>query len=238
MHPELEKLMDFALADGEVSEKELKVLRNKAEALGVDQDELEMVLEAKLHLAREESTQAATPPPAPIDTPTKRSTKKEGVVNKCPACGASVESFSVKCADCGHEFRGVEGNTSATDLMAQLDSIAVEETELDGKKPKHWTSEDGGIGLVRKINARKAEKISMYPVPNTKEDLLEFMAIAFPLATAKLSFGSRLRNEGTDQIKTAWLSKCSQLIIKARFALKGDPEALAVVETYAHKLGF
>ncbi|MEY5132707.1 MAG: hypothetical protein RLZZ198_711 [Bacteroidota bacterium] len=46
----LEKLIDLALADGNLSEKERDVLRKKASEFGVDQDELEMVIEARLFL--------------------------------------------------------------------------------------------------------------------------------------------------------------------------------------------
>ncbi len=45
---QLEKLIEMALMDGELTEKEKQVLFNKAEAMGVDLDEFEMVLEAKL----------------------------------------------------------------------------------------------------------------------------------------------------------------------------------------------
>lgn len=47
--PKLEKLIDFALADGELTEKERQVLYAKAMGMGIDLDEFEMVLEAKLY---------------------------------------------------------------------------------------------------------------------------------------------------------------------------------------------
>ncbi|MEY4659601.1 MAG: hypothetical protein RJB36_1367, partial [Bacteroidota bacterium] len=45
---QLEKLIEMALMDGELTEKEKQILFKKAESLGVDLDEFEMVLEAKL----------------------------------------------------------------------------------------------------------------------------------------------------------------------------------------------
>lgn len=47
-NPELEKLIEMALEDGTVSEKEREVLHKKAQALGVDTDELDMVLNSRL----------------------------------------------------------------------------------------------------------------------------------------------------------------------------------------------
>ena len=48
MHPELDKLIEMALADGQVTEKEREIILRKAEKLGLDVDELEMYLEGKI----------------------------------------------------------------------------------------------------------------------------------------------------------------------------------------------
>lgn len=45
MHPEIDKLIDMALADGQVTEKEREIILRKAEKLGLDYDEVEMYLE-------------------------------------------------------------------------------------------------------------------------------------------------------------------------------------------------
>ena len=58
--PRLEKLIDLALADGELTEKEKQVLFKKAESMGIDLDEFEMVLDARLHQERQ-ATQSSTP---------------------------------------------------------------------------------------------------------------------------------------------------------------------------------
>lgn len=48
MHPEIEKLIDLALADGQITEKERNVILKKAAELDVDADEVEMVLDGKI----------------------------------------------------------------------------------------------------------------------------------------------------------------------------------------------
>ena len=70
MHPEIENLINMALADGEVTEKERAVILRKAESLGIDKDEVEMILDAKLHQLK-----------------TKANESKKENVNKCPSCG-------------------------------------------------------------------------------------------------------------------------------------------------------
>lgn len=62
MHPELEKLIDLAVVDGKVTEKEKEVLQRKARELNVDQDEFEMVLEAKLFIQNRDSQENQTLP--------------------------------------------------------------------------------------------------------------------------------------------------------------------------------
>ena len=46
MHPEIEKLIEMAVADGQVTDKEREIILRKAEKLGLDRDEVEMYLES------------------------------------------------------------------------------------------------------------------------------------------------------------------------------------------------
>ena len=46
---QLEKLIEIALVDGILSDKEREILKRKAVSQGHDEDEFEMVLEAKLY---------------------------------------------------------------------------------------------------------------------------------------------------------------------------------------------
>jgi hypothetical protein len=94
---QLEKLIEMALMDGELTEKEKQILFKKAESFGVDLDEFEMVLEAKL-FEKQKSDKPVTAAPK---------SNKLGDVKKCPACGAIAETFATKCQDCGTEFRNI-----------------------------------------------------------------------------------------------------------------------------------
>ena len=50
MHTEIENLINMALADGEVTEKERAIILRKAESLGIDKDEVEMILDGRIAL--------------------------------------------------------------------------------------------------------------------------------------------------------------------------------------------
>lgn len=52
MNPEIEKLIEMALADGRVTDKEREIILRKAEKLGLDVDEVEMYLEGKENLVK------------------------------------------------------------------------------------------------------------------------------------------------------------------------------------------
>ncbi|MEJ6799215.1 MAG: hypothetical protein QNK75_09330 [Crocinitomicaceae bacterium] len=55
------KLMNLALSDGELTEKEKQVLFKKAEAQGIDLDEFEMVLDSKLSQIKNKSNSEGSP---------------------------------------------------------------------------------------------------------------------------------------------------------------------------------
>ena len=66
-NPYLENLIEMALADGELTEKEKQVLFKKAEAYGIDLDEFEMVLDAKLYEKQKTSGSHAEFGSLPVD---------------------------------------------------------------------------------------------------------------------------------------------------------------------------
>lgn len=109
---ELENLIDAALADGVLTEKEKQILFKKAQAMGVDLDEFEMVLDARLvKLKKTEEEKAASSAPK---------SNKLGDVKKCPACGAIVQSYQGMCPECGYAFEGIDANSAVRELSNLL----------------------------------------------------------------------------------------------------------------------
>lgn len=107
----INSLIDMALADGQLTEAEKKILLRRAEQEGIDLDEFEMVLNAKLHqLGQQPST---TPPPAPKHA-------RHGELIKCPACNNTVASYQGRCDACGYEFENIEANKSIIQLTNSL----------------------------------------------------------------------------------------------------------------------
>lgn len=114
----IEALISAALADGVLTEKEKQILLKNAKSEGIDLDEFEMVLNARLFNTQERTS----------DT---RNNKKYGDVRTCPACGAIVPAFAGKCQECGYEFVNVNGNTSCKRLATQLLQTSSDEVKIE-----------------------------------------------------------------------------------------------------------
>jgi len=221
--PDLEKLIEAALMDGELTEKEKQVLFKKAEKEGIDLDEFEMMLNARLYEKQQSMKKTETPSVAP-------KSNKYGDVKKCPNCGAVVKSFQTRCSDCDFEFRDIEAIGSIKNLHDELVKI---EKNLIGKKRGLWDK-----SLEDDIMEAKMRFISTYPIPNTKEDILEFLALAISEGRAgeKLSVWSADSNSLVVTYRKTWRDKAKQVIIKARLALKDDKSAMEEIEYYAKLL--
>lgn len=237
MHPEIENLINMALADGEVTEKERGIIMRKAEALGEDKDEVEMILDGKIALLKKEQSSA--------QTTTAPKSNKEGDLKKCPSCGAPVQAFSTKCPDCGHEFRNIDTSNSVKDLVNQL-----EQAEIKARNSKSGGGLVGGLmnmidgetAMEKRIYEAKSSIISTFPVPNTKEDILEFLALSVAQVNS-IKIGTMIKFAGTSgtygykiTYKNAWLSIANKVIMKARFSMNEDKRTLEEIEYYAKQL--
>ena len=107
MHPEIEKLIDLALADGQITEKERNVILKKATALGVEADEVEVILEGKLHQLK----------------PKK---KKIEDLNTCPSCGEIISGLSRTCI-CGYVINSndIKNSKSLEEAIETLENLIV-----------------------------------------------------------------------------------------------------------------
>ena len=241
---QIENLIKLALADGELTEKEKQILFKKAEAVGIDLDEFEMVLDAKLH-EMQQSTKQPIAPTTPAPPTAAPKSDKLGDVKKCPACGAMVGAFKGICSDCGHEFSNIEATNSSQKLYQEL--IRVEEDERNRPIEKSGmpsihslfsgaNDTQAEMKLNGRIYKRKIGVVSMFPIPNTKADILEFLSLAVSEGGKKIGgLFSPMSLEEREYIK-AWRAKADQVVVKARFSLKDDKKLVEEINTYAKQL--
>ena len=196
-NPELEGLIDAALADGMLTEKEKQILFKKAQAMGVDLDEFEMVLDARLvKLKKAEQEKAASSAPK---------SNKLGDVKKCPACGAMVQSYQGACPECGYAFENLEANLSSRRFSELIDKILSEPI------PSNLSTFKTDYARMDKQN-RVMQAIKNFPIPNTKADLMEFI------------FSLKPKIKGDRIYSPAYMSKYIECLEKARIMFPNDKD--------------
>ena len=131
------------------------------------------------------------------------SSKKQGNMKICPNCGATVQGGNAKCPECGFAFMDVDAVSSAQELDRRLRKI---------------------VGTSDDCDKQRAAIISSFPIPNTREDLLEFLSAMEPKA---------FHGEASD-LKQAYFSKFNECLNKAKISFPDDP-ALKVFENNSQK---
>lgn len=207
---QIEALISAALADGKLTEKEKQVLMKRAEAQGIDLDEFEIILDARLvELEKAEKAKQAS-----------KKSNKHGEIRKCPSCGATVSSIQGICPECGFEFTGVEANSSAQKLAEQIDKIIrdVQKQEKDYHASATISTRlmDELTGEPKfKPDERVAKAIINFPIPNTKSDLFEFI----------ISLQSKIKSEEVEHYD-AYKAKLDECIEKAEILFPQDQQMI------------
>lgn len=230
---QIENLINLALADGELTEKEKQILFKKAGAAGINLDEFEMVLDAKL-FEKQQTMKAAAPSVAAPKS------DKFGDVKKCPACGAIAQSFQTKCSDCGHEFSNIGANVSVGKLFEMLNACENDRKEESNSITGAFGSLMAkGLGQGDRVTEKKKSIISGFPIPNTKDDILEFLSTAIPNARQKGNMFTKQQpeNKSHNDLAPTWKSKCEQIIMKAKFSMKEEKKTLEEIMAYGKELG-
>lgn len=135
----------------------------------------------------------------------KRKVIYDGEVKKCPNCGEILNSFISNCPTCGFELRNISVSNSIKELSEKIQQI--ESTRPNGIKKQKNTSE-----VDKQIN----NLIASFPIPNTKEDILEFMI----LASSNVS------------VSDAWLPKVEQAYSKAKTILGNNDDFFQIQMLY------
>ncbi len=98
-------------------------------------------------------------------TPTR---EKRGNIVTCPNCGATIQAGALKCSECGYIFSNVKANTSFTKLFDKIQEIQTDALENQ--------------------NERIIATIKNFPIPNSQEDLNEFLSMASSMKQKKGNF--------------------------------------------------
>jgi len=215
---ELKNLIDIALSYGSLSDTKKDTLINNGISSGIPLNEISMIIESKISENQKTLSQAAAP-----------KSDKFGDIRKCPACGAIAETFTTKCSDCGQEFINIGVTENINSFFEKLEKIE--------SSRKSSFMDNMLKGVVDDISRKKAQLITSFPVPNTKEDILEFLYQALPQTKVNTRFFSPRPSASERFVANAFKQKCEQLIMKARFSMKEDKKTLEEINNYAKEFG-
>lgn len=158
----------------------------------------------------------------------QRKTVYDGEIRKCPSCGDLLDAFEVRCKMCGYELRGTKGTTSAQELAAKLEEI--EKARPVGNP--NFIQAITAHTVVNKTDAQKITVIKNFPIPNTKEDLCEFLVLAASNINLQRYENSNSLSETDRALSDAWEVKFKQAYEKARILLVGYPDFQQIQDVY------
>ena len=219
MHPEIEKLIKLAIADGVITEKERGIILRKAEKLGEEIDEVEMIIDGEIALASKELNKNQFG---------NSLSSKEGNFKKCPSCGASVKSFQINCEDCGHEFKGTKAEGYLEDFKKMIGKSISEKHILIKYKVK-----DTEYEIPNEISKDKAvaSLIKSYPLPNNKTDIIELLIYAY--SNFESDINKKILGLSIPKpVKYAWYSKAKQALELLEVYGEKDEQSQIIINRY------
>lgn len=205
MHPDLEKLFCIAKEGGELSTKQKEIILRKAEKLGEDVDEVEMLLES-------------IRPNQVIKEPAKVPEKRV----KCPNCGAIISETSFKCPECGYVLQ--DENKASEDARMMINSF--QEQLIEAAKPINKTEE---FWSRSPKYVRKEHIINSFMLPTTKEGLTQMLEFAF---SNYMAIDTRVEDAPRQGEKKAWYAKALQAMSMLERIGGSDPSIQGIINRY------
>lgn len=132
----------------------------------------------------------------------KRKEVYDGQIHKCPSCGKPLKAFAVKCEHCNFELRDVKSSKAIQELVVKFEKE---------------TSSEKKITLIKNC-----------PIPNSKEDIFEFML----LAASNFDADYYVKHLDEEDISDAWLVKVEQCYQKAKFVFDNDSDFEKIEKMY------
>lgn len=166
----------------------------------------------------------------------QRKVRYEGEVRVCPQCREVINAFVPVCPSCGHEIRGAKAVSSVTELARKLEAIEAQRERKDSRTYKERMHGEA----ITKTDEQKISLIRSFAIPNTKEDLYEFLVLAGSNIDVDLYGdlyeGKILNTDARIAVSDAWKAKFEQAYQKAKTVLKGDSLLFEVENLYHDKM--
>ena len=162
----LENLIKASLQDGMLTDQEKQAIMKRAETEGEDLNEVEIYIQSLFQKAKQEYQRKEDEKDETI-----AKEKKAAMGRICPQCGKQIPPLTLKC-DCGYELSASGNNKSSVKELAE--KIEKIQSEPFKYKPDQLEYNDEKKEREHRIQ----DLISIFPVPNTKEDIIDFLSLS------------------------------------------------------------
>ena len=174
--------------------------------------------------------------------PIQETAPNKPVVLRCQSCGATVDTFSIRCPYCGSEIIHQSRSTACQNLVNRLqqieasrpaDTIINSVTSVLNRVTKN--------GKIDSTDRQKMDLISNFVVPNNKADIIEFLLLAENQAEIchhlKDTYAESQHYENSIQgeLEKIWKSKFQQTLRQGEILLANDPAFMTIRENYQRK---
>ncbi|MCQ2192298.1 MAG: hypothetical protein MJZ23_05470 [Paludibacteraceae bacterium] len=194
MYPEeIQTLIKSIVADGKYTVGEQSVLHEKAKQFGIDCNELDVYVQNLIRMLIQRAEAKAEE---------QRQSLIKGNVKKCPNCGTIVSADLDKCPECSCELTNVAAPTALQRFSYAIENLPVFKN-----------------GIRREFRA--AFIIIEFPIPSTKEELLEFIQA--------MDLGRK--SEEHETLKKTYDSKYKECVLKAKTLFPNDEDIISLPAT-------
>lgn len=166
----------------------------------------------------------------------QRKTVYDGELHKCPNCGELINAFVTICPTCNYEIRGAKASSIVKEFADKLEQI--ERTREAQKSHSFIGKLYGSDGQLNKTDEQKISLIRSFSIPNTKEDIFEFMILAASNIDLKLyGLGDKgVITASQRAVSDAWLAKFEQAYEKASFTFSTSSDFLSIKDIHDKKI--
>lgn len=162
---------------------------------------------------------------------------KKSNFTRCPNCGQPLNGITAVCPSCGYELRNAKTSASIEELTKAIEALERKRNDiLDSIAAKL-------SGRNNPTDEKIASVINTFIVPNTKEDIFEFMILASGNMDARILAGKKPKtvadspNGGPSEIIVkAWANKFEQTFQKAKVTFGSDPDFKKIQDIYDKKM--
>ena len=165
--------------------------------------------------------------PVQATAQTQRKIVYDGEIHECPNCGERVAAFLANCPSCQYEFRGANSTGVVQRFAQKLQEIERQRSPFEKRSRVR--------NIIPKTDEKKINEIRSFPIPNTKEDILEFAILAASNIDLK-AYGVNSETLYIERANSdAWLAKFEQAHQKARIMFGDRPEFFSIDALYSQK---